>query len=100
MQVRAAMPGMPVSEQNCHPFQWSRYMWMHNGMVRSFRSSMPTLKATSTPMHDMEGLWPDAGGRDLLETAMKRRNYLQNLRLHEGEACAAGNIGLTSHFQK
>jgi len=33
MQVRAAMPGMPVSEQNCHPFQWGRYMWMHNGMV-------------------------------------------------------------------
>ena len=32
-QVRAAMPGMPVSEQNCHPFQWGRYMWMHNGMV-------------------------------------------------------------------
>ncbi len=27
------MPGMPVSEQNCHPFQWGRYMWMHNGMV-------------------------------------------------------------------
>ena len=33
VQVRAAMPGMPVSEQNCHPFQWGRYMWMHNGMV-------------------------------------------------------------------
>ncbi len=32
-QVRAAMPGMPVSEQNCHPFQFGRYMWMHNGMV-------------------------------------------------------------------
>lgn len=29
------MPGMPVSEQNCHPFQWGRYMWMHNGMVCS-----------------------------------------------------------------
>ncbi|CAL8463359.1 g2893 [Coccomyxa elongata] len=34
--VRAAMPGMPVSEQNCHPFQWGRYMWMHNGMVGGF----------------------------------------------------------------
>ena len=22
-----------MSEQNCHPFQWGRYMWMHNGMV-------------------------------------------------------------------
>ena len=26
--VRAAYPGMPVSEQNCHPFQWGRYMFM------------------------------------------------------------------------
>lgn len=21
------MPGMPVSEQNCHPFQWGRFLW-------------------------------------------------------------------------
>ncbi|GLI58924.1 hypothetical protein VaNZ11_000709 [Volvox africanus] len=34
--VRAAYPGMPVSEQNCHPFQFSRYMWMHNGVVAGF----------------------------------------------------------------
>ncbi|PNG99029.1 putative glutamine amidotransferase DUG3, partial [Tetrabaena socialis] len=34
--VRAAYPGMPVSEQNCHPFQFSRYMWMHNGVVADF----------------------------------------------------------------
>lgn len=25
--VRAAFPGMPVSEQNCHPFQWGTYMY-------------------------------------------------------------------------
>ncbi len=34
--VRAAYPGMPVSEQNCHPFSYSRYMWMHNGVVAGF----------------------------------------------------------------
>lgn len=34
--VRAAYPGMPVSEQNCHPFQWGRYIWMHNGVVGGF----------------------------------------------------------------
>lgn len=27
---------MPVSEQNCHPFQWGRYIWMHNGVVGGF----------------------------------------------------------------
>lgn len=34
--VRAAYPGMPVSEQNCHPFHWGRYIWMHNGVVGGF----------------------------------------------------------------
>ncbi|GMH45158.1 hypothetical protein BSKO_13115 [Bryopsis sp. KO-2023] len=34
--VRAAYPEMPVSEQNCHPFQWGRYMWMHNGVIGGF----------------------------------------------------------------
>ena len=27
---------MPVSEQNCHPFQWGRYLFMHNGVVAGF----------------------------------------------------------------
>ncbi|GAX84568.1 hypothetical protein CEUSTIGMA_g11989.t1 [Chlamydomonas eustigma] len=34
--VRAAYPGMPVSEQNCHPFMSGRYLWMHNGVVGGF----------------------------------------------------------------
>ncbi len=41
--VRAAYPGMPVSEQNCHPFQWGRYLFAHNGefdssLARSYRA--------------------------------------------------------------
>ena len=39
---------MPVSEQNCHPFQFSRYLWMHNGVVGGFmkirRALLSTLK--------------------------------------------------------
>lgn len=34
--VRAASPGMQVAEQNCHPFQHSRYLWMHNGVIGGF----------------------------------------------------------------
>jgi len=34
--VRAAYPGMPVSEQNCHPFQVGPFMFMHNGVVGGF----------------------------------------------------------------
>lgn len=34
--VRAASPGLAVSDVNCHPFQIGRYMWMHNGSVPDF----------------------------------------------------------------
>ena len=35
--VRAATPGLPVTQLNCHPFTWSRYAFMHNGRVAGFR---------------------------------------------------------------
>lgn len=34
--VRAATPGMIVSEANCHPFQWGRLLFMHNGSIGAF----------------------------------------------------------------
>ena len=34
--VRAASPGMAVTETNCHPFQIGRYLWMHNGSIQGF----------------------------------------------------------------
>lgn len=34
--VRAASPSMGVSEMNCHPFRYGRYLWMHNGMIAGF----------------------------------------------------------------
>ncbi len=34
--VRAATPGMVVNESNCHPFQWGKYLFMHNGFIGSF----------------------------------------------------------------
>lgn len=42
--VRAASPGMRVSEENCHPFQHRRYLWMHNGSVGGFRAIKRTLR--------------------------------------------------------
>lgn len=35
--VRAASPGMAVQETNSHPFHHGRFLFMHNGQVRSFR---------------------------------------------------------------
>ncbi len=34
-----------MSEQNCHPFQWGRYMWMHNGMVGTLNTSLKCFAA-------------------------------------------------------
>lgn len=35
--ARAASPGSPIHEFNCHPFQFGRYAFMHNGGVANFR---------------------------------------------------------------
>lgn len=34
--VRAATLGSLVSEMNCHPFQYRRFLWMHNGSIADF----------------------------------------------------------------
>ena len=34
--VRAAGPGMGVCHCACHPFEWGRYLFMHNGQVANF----------------------------------------------------------------
>jgi glutamine amidotransferase len=61
--VRAASPGMRVCETNCHPFQYGRYLWMHNGTVEGFwqikrrlRESLPdrlynTIEGTTDSEH-------------------------------------------------
>ncbi len=35
--VRAATPGLPVIQLNCHPFVWGRFAFMHNGEIGGFR---------------------------------------------------------------
>lgn len=35
--VRAASPGLPVAQANCHPFRWRTLAFMHNGVVPDFR---------------------------------------------------------------
>ncbi len=36
--VRAATPGLPVAEANCHPFIHDRLAFMHNGHIGGFKS--------------------------------------------------------------
>lgn len=42
--VRAASPGMAVMEANVHPFQYDRFMWMHNGQVADFHKIRRALR--------------------------------------------------------
>lgn len=35
--VRAATPGLPVHQLNCHPFSWGPFAFMHNGHLGGFR---------------------------------------------------------------
>jgi predicted glutamine amidotransferase len=48
--IRAASPGMKVSELNCHPFQSGRYLWMHNGTIEGFQQIRRRLRE-SLPDH-------------------------------------------------
>jgi predicted glutamine amidotransferase len=41
---------MQVSEQNCHPFQSGRYLWMHNGGIEGFNRIKRRLRQ-SLPDH-------------------------------------------------
>jgi glutamine amidotransferase len=33
-----ASTGTAVQRTNCHPFRYGRWLWMHNGAIREFRS--------------------------------------------------------------
>lgn len=35
--VRAASHGSSITELNCHPFQYRRFLWMHNGRIAGFK---------------------------------------------------------------
>jgi glutamine amidotransferase len=44
--VRAASPGIPVTETNCHPFRHNQWMFMHNGYISGFRKILRKLQST------------------------------------------------------
>lgn len=47
--VRAATPGLPVSDSNCHPFVSGRLSFMHNGLLAGFHEVRQQLVAELTP---------------------------------------------------
>jgi len=44
--VRAASPGLAVTETNCHPFVHGRFAFMHNGLIASFARVKRRLSAS------------------------------------------------------
>ncbi|MDH3475199.1 MAG: class II glutamine amidotransferase [Rhodospirillales bacterium] len=44
--VRAASPGLPVADANCHPFQFEEFLWMHNGAIGEFSKIKRRLRET------------------------------------------------------
>ncbi len=53
--VRAASLGLGVADQNCHPFSFGRFLFMHNGGVSDFklikRALIGRLKVGYSPAH-------------------------------------------------
>ena len=47
--IRAASPGLRVTETNCHPFRFGRFMFMHNGGVGGFGQIKEALRACLRP---------------------------------------------------
>jgi predicted glutamine amidotransferase len=43
--VRAASRGSAITELNCHPFQFQRLLWMHNGRIAGFSRIKRRLQA-------------------------------------------------------
>jgi len=33
-----ASSGSPIQQTNCHPFRYGKWLWMHNGVIREFRT--------------------------------------------------------------
>lgn len=52
-----ASTGSPVQQTNCHPFRYGRWLWMHNGSIREFKSVKRELVLAIDP-----ALYPSIGG--------------------------------------
>src|SRR6266702_6768299 len=83
--VRAASPGMRVSEANCHPFQYERFLWMHNGGIRDFWRIKRRLRA-SLP----DQLYNMIGGTTDSEHAFA---VFLHLLGDPGRVCSANEMG-------
>jgi len=44
--IRAASPGSAISRENCHPFKFRNYTFMHNGGVATFPNVKREIRAT------------------------------------------------------
>jgi len=76
---------MRVSEANCHPFQYERFLWMHNGIIRDFWRIKRRLRA-SLP----DQLYNMIGGTTDSEHAFA---VFLHLLGDPGRVCSANEMG-------
>ena len=108
--VRAASPGMRVSDVNCHPFQSGRLLWMHNGAVAGFdrirrrlRESLSDARYNfiqgTTDSEHVFALFLDRLGDPQADhsAADLRRGLVETIAQLEGWVRAAGVAG-PSHY--
>lgn len=62
--VRAASPGLAVTQLNCHPFARGRFAFMHNGVVAAFRHVRRSLLASLSD--DQFALLESSGDSEIL----------------------------------
>ncbi|KAJ7650815.1 N-terminal nucleophile aminohydrolase [Roridomyces roridus] len=73
--VRAASGSTAITEVNCHPFQFGRYLFMHNGMVGGF----PLIRRGMVDAMSVEAAGHVAGTTDSEHLAMLFFTYLARI---------------------
>ena len=108
--VRSASPGMPVSEINCHPFQYGRYLWMHNGTIEGFsrikrrlRESLPdrlynAIEGTTDSEHAFAVFLNLLQDTDRLFPAHEIANTLARTVAHLEQLTSKAGISVPSYY--
>jgi len=80
--VRAASPGLYASEQNCHPFAFAHFLWMHNGTLAGWKFWRRTLLnlLTEELFNSMQGTTDSEGTFYLFLMNLQKLNPSYSLK--------------------
>jgi len=110
--IRAASPGLPVQETNCHPFDHGRFQFMHNGTMANFSrfkrrlqngltdAAWERIEGSTDSEHAFALLIDQAGGpqADLSASGLKEALVGTLARLVELDSASGPPGGLICNF--